>query len=107
MYSIKIIHTKNINIAEIVSNEIAINSYQDALDVMADARYVDADSIISYEKNLPPEFFDLSTRFAGEILQKFSTYPMKIAIVGDFEKHTSYNLKASSGRASAGTWFSL
>jgi len=30
------------------------------------------------------DFFDLSTGLAGEILQKFVNYHVKIAIVGDF-----------------------
>jgi uncharacterized protein DUF4180 len=39
------------------------------------------------------DFFDLSTKIAGEILQKFITYHKKIAIVGDFSIYTSKSLK--------------
>jgi len=35
-------------------------------------------------KNIAPDFFDLSTRLAGEILQKFVQYQVKLAIAGDF-----------------------
>ncbi len=39
-------------------------------------------------------FYDLKTQIAGEILQKYANYRVKLAIVGDFEKYTSNSLKA-------------
>ncbi|GAB4041270.1 DUF4180 domain-containing protein [Spirosoma jeollabukense] len=54
--------------------------------------YQDFDSIILHEKNIIPDFFDLKTGMAGEILQKFSTYRMRLAIVGDFSKYTSKSI---------------
>ena len=81
-------------IAEIISEGIVINNAQDALDIMANAGYQGARSIILYEKNLRPEFFELQTGMAGEILQKFSNYRVKIAIIGEFEKYKSKSLKA-------------
>ena len=39
------------------------------------------------------DFFVLSTRLAGEILQKFINYGGRIAIYGDFSKYTSKPLK--------------
>ena len=44
------------------------------------------------EKNITPDFFDLKNGIAGEILQKFSTYRVRLAIVGDFSKYTSKSL---------------
>ena len=81
-------------IAEIISEGIAINDTQDALDVMANASCEGARGVIINEKNLRPEFFELKTGMAGEILQKFSNYRMKLAIIGDFEKYKSKSLKA-------------
>jgi hypothetical protein len=43
---------------------------------------------------LNPDFFDLKTGFAGEILQKFSTYGLKLAIIGNFQRYKSESLKA-------------
>ena len=37
-------------------------------------------------------FFDLKSGIAGERLQKFSTYRIRLAIVGDFSKYTSKSL---------------
>ena len=97
-----ILEEKNIKIAEIKSDEIVINSPQDALDQMTDAGHYGARSIILREKNFTPEFFDLSTKIAGDILQKFSNYRVKMAIVGDFEKYKSKSLKAFIGESNKG-----
>ena len=50
--------------------------------------------MILNETNLRPEFFELRTGMAGEILQKFSQYSVKLAIIGGFEKNKSKSLKA-------------
>ena len=39
------------------------------------------------------DFFDLKSGIAGEILQKFSNYRIRLAIVGDFSKYTNKSLK--------------
>jgi len=80
-------------VAEVLSDEIVIAETQDALDLMADAYYHDARNIIIREENINPEFFDLKTRLAGDILQKFSNYDVQLAIVGDFSKYESKSLR--------------
>jgi hypothetical protein len=40
-----------------------------------------ADGLILTEDDLAPEFFDLRTGFAGEALQKFVNYRVRVAIV--------------------------
>jgi hypothetical protein len=42
---------------------------------------------------ITPYFFDLKTKIAGEILQKFSNYRIGLAIVGDFSKYESKSMK--------------
>jgi len=60
-----------------------IDSLSDALDLMASARYHSSgDTLIIAQKNICDAFFDLSSGFAGEVLQKFSTYRMRLAITG-------------------------
>jgi hypothetical protein len=49
--------------------------------------------MILHAINLPSEFFDLKSGFAGEILQKFSNYRMKLAIIGDFSEIKSKSLR--------------
>jgi hypothetical protein len=81
---IEICEKEGAKVALVEGEEIIIVTAQDALDLMADPALEGARRIILKRENIAPEFFDLSTRIAGEILQKFVTYQMKLAIVGDF-----------------------
>jgi len=61
---------------------------------MVDARYSNSvESMIIYAKSLSSEFFELKSGIAGEILQKFSNYRMKLAIIGDFSEIKSKSLR--------------
>ncbi|NOU16221.1 MAG: DUF4180 domain-containing protein [Bacteroidales bacterium] len=90
---IEISQINGISIAEIISESIIINSTQDVLDIMGNCNYQGSTRIIIHEKNLIPAFFDLKTGIAGDILQKFSTYSVRLALVGDFTKYSSKSLK--------------
>ncbi|MEM7738307.1 MAG: DUF4180 domain-containing protein [Deinococcota bacterium] len=81
-------------IAELTSEGVVIKTTQDALDILANAQYQGASHLIIYEHQLVKEFFDLKTGLAGDILQKFSNYQMKLTIVGSFEQYQSSSLKA-------------
>lgn len=89
---IEILTINNVNITLLKSTGRVISELQDALDLLAESSYRDSYKIIIYEHQLTPDFFDLKTRLAGEILQKFSTYNLQLAIIGDFEKYQSKNL---------------
>ena len=91
--NIEITNHDGIFMAELLADDVAINDVQDALDIMANAAYAGAERLIIHEKNIIADFFDLKTGIAGEILQKFSTYNMPLAIVGDFSKYTSKSLR--------------
>jgi hypothetical protein len=80
-------------IAEIISDEIIIKDTDDALDLMAESRYLDAGKMIIRESQITPSFFDLKTRLAGDILQKFSNYRMQLALIGNFSKYKSKSLQ--------------
>jgi len=87
-------HTiNNIKIAEVTSSEIIIKNTEDALDLLGNLYYQDFDKIIIYEKNINPDFFDLKNGMAGEILQKFSNYRIRLTIIGDFKNYNSNSLK--------------
>jgi len=85
----KFIKNNNAIIAEVISDKVLINEVQDALDLIADCDYNGARRIILRKENIIPGFFDLKTGIAGEILQKFSTYDIRLAIIGDFSKYES------------------
>jgi hypothetical protein len=82
----------NTKIAEVSSDETIISTTEDALDLLGNLYYQDFDRIVLHEKNITPDFFDLKNGIAGEILQKFSTYRVRLAIVGDFSKYTNKSL---------------
>jgi hypothetical protein len=80
-------------IAEIISGSGEINNPQDMLDIMVSAGYEGCNKVIIHEITLPKDFFDLKSGLAGEILQKFSNYRMKLAIVGNFKGVKSKSLR--------------
>lgn len=91
--TIKSHNINDIKVAEIIADEILIQSAQDGLDLMGNIYYQGFDKVILYEKNITPDFFDLKTKIAGEILQKFSNYRIGLAVVGDFSKYESKSMK--------------
>lgn len=84
--------SNKITIAELVDDSFIINQPQDVLDIFGNLMAEDCERIILNEKNLHSDFFDLKTRLAGEVLQKFSNYRVKVAIVGDFSRYKSKSL---------------
>lgn len=88
------IQKNKFEIAVINSDELLITDVQSALDIMATVSYeTGADRIILNKTAIVDDFFDLKTRLAGEILQKFVNYNFKVAIIGDFSMYSSKSLK--------------
>ena len=90
---IKTHEIKNTRIAEIISEEILIKNAEDGLDLMGNLYYQGFDKIILHKQNLSIEFFNLKSGLAGEILQKFSNYRIRLMIIGDFSDVNSQSLK--------------
>jgi len=80
-------------IAELISDDIIIKTTQDGLDLLGNLYYQDFDKIIIHEKNITEDFFNLKNGIAGEILQKFSNYRIRLAIVGDFSQYSGKSIK--------------
>ncbi|WP_311518038.1 DUF4180 domain-containing protein [Paenibacillus polymyxa] len=92
--------------ANIESDEIIINNVQDALDLMASVRYADdADKLIIDKSNITEEFFELKTKLAGEILQKYVNYQVKLSVVGDFDVYDSNSLRDFICECNNGEYF--
>lgn len=71
-----------------------ITDVQSALDLIASISYEHNVTNVAINKAAIDEaFFVLSTGVAGEILQKFVTYHVKLAIIGDYSKYTSKPLR--------------
>lgn len=81
---------KEKEIAIVSSDEKIITDTQSALDLVMTVKYeTGTNKIIMEKRNIADEFFVLSSGMAGEILQKFINYHIKIAIYGDYSKYTS------------------
>lgn len=79
----------------VVESSLLIQNIQQALDLMGDAmHHYGSSAMVIYSESLPDAFFDLKTCFAGEVLQKFSNYGIRLAIVGNFEGYASGALQA-------------
>ncbi len=90
----EVIRKNNTEIAVISSNEPLITDTQSALDLMMTVKYETGCSNIAINKAaITEDFFILSTCLAGEILQKFINYGVRLAIYGDFSGYTSKPLK--------------
>lgn len=84
------IHT----LAELTGPEPVLVDAQSALELAMTARYAaGADRLLVDKSAVAEDFFILSTGLAGEILQKFVNYQVKMAIYGDFARYTSKPLR--------------
>jgi hypothetical protein len=57
-------------------------------DIIGEAFGQNAELVVLPVERLAPEFFRLSSGLAGDALQKFTNYHLRVAIVGDISAHT-------------------
>lgn len=90
----EIIRKNNTEIAVIHSSELLITDISSALDLIMTVQYeTGCTNIVINKEAITNDFFILSTCLAGEILQKFINYGIRLAIYGDFSGYTSKPLK--------------
>lgn len=90
----EVVRKNNTEIAIVSSNKLLITDVQSALDLIMTVKYETGCTNIAVNKDaIVNDFFVLSTCLAGEILQKFINYGVRLAIYGDFSKYTSKPLK--------------
>ncbi|MGI6238690.1 MAG: DUF4180 domain-containing protein [Christensenellales bacterium] len=91
------------SIAVVTSADALILDGQTALDFMMTVNYeTGCRCIIVQKQAIAEDFFDLRTRIAGDVLQKFINYHFKLAIVGDFSGYTSKSLRDFMRESNAG-----
>ena len=84
----------NETVAILREESLCVATPQDAMDLIATARYeTGCEALILPKEALSEDFFRLSTGLAGEVLQKFVNYGMRVAIAGDFSHYTSKPLR--------------
>lgn len=99
----KIIEVGGISVAVLGGGEVLITGGQSALDLMADIDYHhDCQRVALPKECFLDDFFRLSTGVAGEVLQKFSNYRFKLAVIGDFSGYTSKPLRDFIGECNRG-----
>ncbi|USQ98524.1 DUF4180 domain-containing protein [Caulobacter sp. RL271] len=57
-------------------------------DLLGEAWGAEADLVVVPVERLADGFLDLSSRIAGEVIQKFTNYRMRLAFVGDITART-------------------
>ena len=70
-----------------------IKSVDDIMNFFGDFYANNCVGVVIHKDVLDESFFDLKTGLAGEILQKFTNYNIKLAIIGDFSNIKSRSLK--------------
>lgn len=88
--NINTIFSGQTEISEIISPDVVIWTTEDALDIIGNSP---TSNIVMYIHNFEKDFFDLSTKKLGEILQKFTTNRIRLAIIGDYSTFSSETLK--------------
>mgnify|MGYP001086981405 CR=1 FL=1 len=92
--NIKHLKDNRMDIAVVSGDEMVIVDTQSALDLAMTVKYeTGAEKIVIDKDVICGDFFILSTGVAGEILQKFMNYHVKVAVYGDYSRYTSKPLK--------------
>ncbi len=92
--NIEYLKDNGIDIAVVSGDETVIVDVQSALDLAMTVKYETGAERIAIDKDaICGDFFILSTGIAGEILQKFMNYHVKVAVYGDYSHYTSEPLK--------------
>lgn len=61
----------HLKIAEIITDQVILSTPEEGLELLGNLYYQGFDAIMIHDQNITPAFFDLKTKIAGEILQKF------------------------------------
>lgn len=82
---------------------------EDATALIGEALGGRAEMIVLPVSRLHPDFLDLSSRMAGEVIQKFTNYRLRTAILGDIsaalERSEALRAFVVESNRGAGLWF--
>jgi len=77
----KVVEKNGNRYIEGIKGKLIIGKEQDALDLIGICGENDTQLILLHSDNLAHDFYDLKTILAGNVLQKFVNYRMKVALV--------------------------
>ena len=78
-----------VRVLECATDGAPLRNDRDAVDLISKAWEHRATLIAIPTERLGNDFFRLSTRIAGEIIQKFLIYGLRVAIVGDISQYVN------------------
>ena len=81
-----------IQAAELISGDLLIADVASGAQLLVELYYQHFDMIFFHEKNINPDFFELRSGMAGELLQKASNSGLRLAFIGKFENYSSKSL---------------
>jgi len=78
---------QGVRIVELGAEGAPLRSDRDAVEVIAGAAENRADVLVIPVERFDEDFFRLRTGIAGQIIQKFVTYGLRLVIMGDISKY--------------------
>ena len=109
MLSTKFYELHGVRVLECVPDGAKLQTYSDAVDLIGKTFENRATLIVIPVDCLDDEFFQLKTRIAGELIQKFVQYRRRLVIVGDISRHLAESsaLRAFVNESNRGkeVWF--
>jgi hypothetical protein len=73
-----------------------LDTVEAATEVIGDAAWGDTELVAIPASRLTDDFFELRTRFAGEVTQKFVNYRLRLAIVGDIDDRVAESVSLAA-----------
>lgn len=77
----------------------------DALSIVAASHELNTNKVLLRDRQLPPDFFELQTRLAGEFIQKLVNYRITLACVFEDDGRFSNRFREYIGEAKRGRQF--
>jgi hypothetical protein len=109
MLATKLYELHGVRVLECAPDGAKLQSYHDAVDLIGKTFENRASLIVIPVECLDDEFFQLKTRIAGELIQKFVQYRRHLVIVGDISRHLAESsaLRAFVAESNRGkeVWF--
>ena len=109
MLSTKTYELHGVSILECVPDGTKLQTYRDTVELLGKTFENRGKLIVIPVECLDDDFFRLRTRIAGEMIQKFVQYRLRVAIVGDISRHLAKSaaLRAFVNESNRGisVWF--
>jgi hypothetical protein len=74
-------------IVELAKEGPLLRNERDAVDALGEASQHDPEMIVVPAERLDEDFFRLRTGIAGQVIQKFLTYRLRLVVLGDISRH--------------------